>query len=150
MPASALPRLLIAAALAFVLTSCSSTDLSPGLTARVDQGATLNRADALNIVNHFRQSAGVSAVAEDGDLDIVAQNLAQQYGKTGMAPSRPQGAVEVRYSAGYFTFADTFSGWRNSKLDAAALINSNATRAGLGVFYSENTPYGAYWVLVLG
>jgi uncharacterized protein YkwD len=55
----------------------------------------------------------------------------------------------MRVSAGYANFAETFSGWRNSPADAAAIADASATKAGLGVAYDANSTYGVYWVLVL-
>lgn len=144
-------RLALIALLALGLAACTSTGLPGGLTQRMDQvGAQLNRADAVNIVNQFRRESGIAPLVESGDLDAIAQNLAAQYGKSGIAPNRPQGVVEIRLAAGSATFADTFSGWRNSAADAKALNNPAASQVGIGVFYSENTPYGTYWVILLG
>jgi uncharacterized protein YkwD len=143
--------MLFALVLGLVIASCSATGLSPGLTARLDHpGASINRADALAIVNDYRRSAGLGPLLPDPSLDAVAQDLAQQYARNGRQPSKPQGALDVRYSAGYPTFAEVFSGWRNSEADAKMLALQNATRAGIGGFYTENSPYGAYWTLVLG
>ncbi len=58
--------------------------------------------------------------------------------------------MQIRYSAGYFTFAETFSGWRNSPQDAPALTDRSATRAGVAAVYDAASPYGVYWVIVLG
>lgn len=146
----ALPRMIAALALAVILASCSTAGLSPGLTARLDHaGATINRPEALGIINGYRSSTGQAQLTADATLDAKAQALAQQYATTGKPPAKPEGAREIRYSAGYFTFAETFSGWRNSPADAAILATPAATRAGLGGYYSENSPYGAYWVLLL-
>lgn len=152
---AALPRLFALGLAVLLLAGCSmggsGGGLAPGLTARMDQpGASLDRAQALAIINHYRTSTGGTALVADAGLDTSAQSLATQYAGTGRQPPRPAGAVEVRYSAGYFTFAETFSGWRNSKADAAALLTPGATRAGLAAIYSENSPYGTYWVLILG
>ncbi len=144
-------RLALIALLTLGLAACASTGLPGGLTQRMDQpGAQLNRADAVNIVNQFRQTSGSGLLVESGDLDAIAQNLAAQYAKSGITPNRPQGVVEIRSSAGYATFAETFSGWRNSAADAKSLNAPSATQVGIGVFYSENTPYGTYWVILLG
>jgi uncharacterized protein YkwD len=144
-------RLVMAVMLGLVLASCSATGLAPGLTARLDHpGATINRADALAIINDYRRSAGLGPLIADPSLDAVAQDLAQQYARNGRQPPKPQGAIDVRYSAGYPTFAEVFSGWRNSEADARVLATQGATRAGIGGFYTENSPFGAYWALVLG
>jgi uncharacterized protein YkwD len=137
------------------LAACSSGSggggpLSAGLTARMDQpGASLNRAEALGIVNHYRAVAGAPPLTADSMLDATAAGLAATYAQTGTSPVRPEGLVAMRASAGYGNFADTFSGWRNSPADAAVLADRNATRAGIAVTYDENSTYGVYWVLLL-
>ncbi|MEP7240363.1 MAG: CAP domain-containing protein [Devosia sp.] len=144
-------RTVLAALIAATLAACSTGGLSPGLSQRMDMpGAKLNAAEALGIINHYRSSVGAAALVEDPALDASAQQLAGQYAHTGRQSPRPQGAVDVRYSAGYFTFAETFSGWRGSPADAAALANPAATRAGVAVVFDDHTPYGVYWTLILG
>lgn len=145
--------LLMAGGLAVALAACSAGDgagLSAGLVQRMDApGASLNRAEALGIVNHFRTASGVSQLAPDASLDATAQSLATSYARSGNAPRRPDGVVGMRSSAGYANFAETFSGWRNSPADAAVLTERQATRAGIGVAYDPNSTYGVYWVLLL-
>ena len=149
---SALTRAAIPVVLLAALAACSSgAALSPGLAARMDvPGAQLNGADALGIVNNYRSTSGAGAVTEDATFDATAQALAAEYAKTGKQPAKPTGVVQIRYSAGYFTFAETFSGWRNSAADAAALVDRGVTKAGVASVYDSNSPYGVYWVLILG
>lgn len=144
----------LAAALAALplLSACSGgpAALSSGLTARMDQpGASLNRAEALNILNAYRSTAGAGTLVADAGLDATAQSLASAYAQSGTAPKMPAGAVSMRVSAGYATFAETFSGWRNSPADAQVIAGASARRAGLGVAYNASSTYGVYWVLVL-
>ena len=143
--------LAIATALALTLAGCmGGGSLAPGLVARMDQpGANLDRGTALAIVNDYRSSTGTAALGTDAGLDANAQALAAAYANSGTAPKMPDGAVAMRVSAGYATFAETFSGWRNSPTDAQALADRSATRAGLGVAYAANSTYGVYWVLIL-
>lgn len=112
-------------------------------------GATLNRGEALEILNAYRATTGARALAADSGLDSTAQALASSYAQSGTPPSLPVGMVGMRVSAGYANFAETFSGWRNSPPDAAAIADPTATRAGLGVVYDANSGYGVYWVLLL-
>ena len=151
-------KLIAAAPAAFALVAiaalagCSSgmAPLSGGLTARMDQpGASLNRAEALGILNAYRSTTGAGALSADAGLDTTAQQLAAAYAASGTAPALPAGAIGMRVSAGYANFAETFSGWRNSPADAAAIADASARRAGLGVAYNANSTYGVYWVLVL-
>jgi uncharacterized protein YkwD len=153
MTLSPLARLLAAGLAAAALASCSAgggAALSSGLTQRMDQpGASLNRAEALGIVNHFRAASGSSQLTADASLDSTAQSLATAYAQSGAAPKSPAGAIGMRTSAGYPNFAETFSGWRNSPEDASVLTTGTATKAGLGVAYDPNSTYGVYWVLLL-
>ena len=134
------------------LAACSTGGggLSPGLSQRMDQpGASLNRAEALSIVNHYRQTVGAGALQPDASLDATAQALVQQYASSGTSPKTPAGAVKIAVSAGYPNFAETFSGWRNSPADAAILAERSARRAGVAAVYDANSTYGVYWVLLL-
>lgn len=145
-------RAVLATVLMAALAACSSAGgLPAGLSQRMDtKGAVLDRAQALAIVNQYRTSTGVPALTEDAGLDASADALALSYSRTGTQQAKPAGVVEVRYSAGYFNFAETFSGWRNSPADSAALTLASATKAGIAAHYDANSPYGVYWVLVLG
>ena len=123
--------------------------LSPGLSARMDQpGASLDRAQAIGMINAYRATNGLPALTPDTGLDGTAQTLADQYARTGTPPRAPQELTVMKLSAGYATFAETFSGWRNSPADAAAL-KATATKAGVAMAYSPSSSYGVHWVLVL-
>lgn len=137
--------------LTLILAACSSGGLPAGLTQRMDEkGAALDRAQAIAIVNQYRSATGVGPLTEDASLDATADALVLQYARTGTQQPKPAGAVEVRYSAGYTNFAETFSGWRNSPADSAALTLASASRAGIAARFDPASPYGVYWVLVLG
>ena len=128
----------------------SGSALPSGLTARMDQpGATLDRVQALSLVNAYRATRGVQPLSPDTGLDGTAQALANQYAQTGNAPGTPAGMTVMKLSAGYANFADTFSGWRNSPADAAGLV-SQGSKAGIAVAYNAASSYGIYWVLVVG
>jgi uncharacterized protein YkwD len=55
----------------------------------------------------------------------------------------------MKLSAGYATFAETFSGWRNNPADAVGLL-ATASKAGVAVAFNPASSYGIYWVLVVG
>jgi uncharacterized protein YkwD len=123
--------------------------LAPGLSARMDQpGASLDRAQAISMINAYRATNGLPALTPDPALDGTAQALATQYAQTGTPPRAPQDLTVMKLSAGYATFAETFSGWRNSPSDAVAL-RATATRAGVAVAFNPTSTYGVHWVLVL-
>ena len=147
-------RLAAVTALALALAACSmmggGQQLSSGLSARMDApGASLNRVEALFLLNDYRRSTGAADLRGDAVLDSTAQSLATAYAKSGTPPTAPSGMRAVRFSAGYATFAETFSGWRNVPTDAAVLADPGATRAGLGVAYEANSTNGVHWVLLL-
>ncbi|MGK2226700.1 MAG: hypothetical protein ACI9GK_000504 [Devosia sp.] len=127
----------------------SATALAPGLSARMDQpGASLDRAQAIDMINAYRATKGLAALSHDTGLDGTAQALADQYARTGTPPQTPQDLAGMKLSAGYATFAETFSGWRNNPADAAGLTG-NASRAGIAVSFNGSSTYGTHWVLVI-
>lgn len=129
--------------------SATAIALAPGLSARMDQpGASLDRVQAISIINAYRATSGLPALTPDAALDGTAQVLANQYAQTGTPPAAPQGLTVMKLSAGYATFAETFSGWRNSPADAVGL-KATATKAGVAVAYNGTSNYGVHWVLVL-
>lgn len=144
--------LFVGASFALVfLVACTGGALSPGLTARMDQsGASLNRTEALGLINQYRSSRGAPPLTADSSLDTIAQSLATQYASNSNRPDKPDAnIIHMRLSAGYLNFAETFSGWRASSADADAIADPTTTSAGLGVAYSPNSAYGVHWVLLL-
>ena len=89
------------------------------------------------------------AIALASQDDPAKKQLANQYAQTGTAPTKPQNLAQMKLSAGYATFAETFSGWRNNAADAVGLA-APATKAGVAAAYNPGSSYGIYWVLVLG
>jgi uncharacterized protein YkwD len=150
MLSTTLARFAVAAMLALTLAACSSTRLSDGLTERMDSGtAQLNSAEAIGIINAYRATLGVGALMEDPALSAQARTIATTYAKTGRQATKPEGTSEIRYSAGYATFAETFSGWRNSNQQSLVMSGTSVTRAGIAVVYEETSPYGVYWVVIV-
>ncbi len=149
---SVLAKFAAALGLVAALSGCSTAGLPTGLTARMDQpGATLDRSEALQLINQYRISRGAPVLAADANLNATAQNLANQYASNSSRPPKPQtNVIHMRLSAGYANFAETFSGWRGSASDADTIADPNVSKAGLGVAYSANSSYGVHWVLLLG
>lgn len=138
------------AALAACGGGTQTAGLAPGLAAQITApGAQMDRGAALSIVNHYRAVSGVPAISGDSGLDAVAEGLARQYAGSGRPPAKPAEVAEMRISAGYGNFAETFSGWRNSPADAAAMRRGDVGRAGFAVVYDNNSAYGTHWVMVL-
>lgn len=154
-PAPVASGLAVAALLA--LAGCSSfggsaspAALAPALSARMDQpNATLDTQQAIGLINAYRATRNMPPLVADAGLNGTAQALANQYAQTGTAPTKPQALAQMKLSAGYSTFAETFSGWRNNAADAIGLA-AQAGKAGVAVAYNPASSYGVYWVLVLG
>jgi uncharacterized protein YkwD len=128
----------------------SPAALAPALSARMDQpNATLDSQQAIGLINAYRATRGVGPLTADAGLNGTAQALANQYAQTGTAPAKPQALAQMKLSAGYATFAETFSGWRNNPADAVGLA-APATKAGVAVAFNPTSSYGIHWVLVLG
>lgn len=141
---------LLAGCSSFTPGSASPAALAPALSARMDQpNARLDSVQAINLVNAYRATRNLPPLVADAGLNGTAQALASQYAQTNIAPTKPQALVQMKLSAGYATFAETFSGWRNNAADAVGLA-APATKAGLAVAYNPTSSYGIYWVLVLG
>ena len=152
MPAPIRLTLIACAALVAIgLSACSpSGGLAPGLVARVDAtGAKLDAAVALGLINDLRQSRGVAPLVRDAALEAKAQAAADAYARSGKSPKAPDGAERILTSAGYLTFAETFSGWRGAQKDTEALSDGAMRRAGLAVTWDGNSGFGSYWVLLL-
>ena len=150
----ALPRFSAFAAVLLValgLAACSpSGGLAPGLVARVDAtGAKLDTAAALGLINDLRRARGVPVLVRDAALEQQAQEAASAYARSGRSPNKPDGTARILTSAGYLTFAETFSGWRGSGSDTDALADPDMRRAGLAVTWNGNAEFGSYWVLLL-
>ncbi|MCS6761403.1 MAG: CAP domain-containing protein [Candidatus Devosia symbiotica] len=148
LPITALAATMVVSACSMGGTSAGIA-LAPGLAARMNQpGASLDRAQAIAMINAYRSTQGQPALTTDAGLDGTAQILADQYARTGTPPVTPQELAGMKLSAGYSSFAETFSGWRNNPADAAGLTIS-ASRAGIAVSYNGTSTYGTHWVLVL-
>jgi uncharacterized protein YkwD len=151
--------ILAAGALSLALAGCSSfggggaaspAALTPALSARMDQpNAVLDSQQAIGLVNAYRATRNMPPLVVDAGLNGTAQALASQYAQTGTAPTKPQALVQMKLSAGYASFAETFSGWRNNTADAVGLI-APASKAGVAVAFNPTSSYGVHWVLVLG
>ncbi len=149
--ALALPLALALAACSPAATGGGGMMMHAALTTALDRpGASFDRAQGLSLVNAYRSTVGAVLVADDAALTATAQQLANAYAASGNPPPAPAGSAGMRLSAGYVTFADAFSGWRNSPPDAAVLATRTATRAGLAFAYNPASSYGVYWVLLLG
>lgn len=155
----------LAAALA--LTACQSErfqtppfykDLS-GADSKVDP------ATAAQMISQYRINNGLPAVRPDPQLTALAQAQADAMAATGnvqasLAPDRQlatrmasigeaKTAASENVSAGYRTFAEAFSGWRESPKHNDVLLSQGVTRLGIATAYSAKAKHKVFWSLVL-
>ncbi|MGE0230369.1 MAG: CAP domain-containing protein [Flavobacteriaceae bacterium] len=165
-----IPRLrhvIAAAVLAGGLAACAEeppsrpafyTDLSRG-------GSSLDRVDASQTINLFRANNGLTPVALDERLNALAEAYARDLAdaaKRGEA-IKPDGKLKQRLagngyegavarenvSAGYHTFAEAFSGWRESRQHRETMLMPGAATMGIAAVNVPGTKYRVYWVLIL-
>ncbi|WP_210493383.1 CAP domain-containing protein [Microvirga antarctica] len=157
--------LLLLVLTAAALSACSAPPPKPTATtpsfylpmARAD--ATVDAAMARDMITGYRQNKGLGPLAVDADLQAIAQAEARAMA----AADKPSSAEAVKarlasagfrnpaanLSAGYYTLAEAFSGWRESPQHNRVLLDSQATRIGIATAYTPNSKYKVYWVMVV-
>lgn len=144
-----------------VLTACAGSPKPEvsAIYARLDKaGATIDTNAALSMINAYRQSKRLPPLSEDAALSSEAATIASKAAREdqstyGEMPDMAQGATGstriVRVSAGYYTVAEAFSGWRGVTQHNAAMLAPNATRLGIATAGAPNAKYKVYWTLIV-
>jgi uncharacterized protein YkwD len=126
-------------------------------------GAKLDAAAAQSMISGYRQNNGLSAVVLDPHLMRMAEEQAHAMAAankldhnipadftTRLRGSGFNAGVAVEnISAGYYTLAEAFSGWRDSPPHKRNMLKSGVTRMGIAAVYAPNTKYKVFWSLVL-
>ena len=159
----------LAALAALPLAGCggtTGTSSQPAFYTNLAQsGARLNEADARNMINGYRAANGAPEVQLSSALTTLARSYAAALASEARtAPAvRPDGRlksrlisvgynaaeVEESVTAGYHTFAEAFSGWRDSPPHRKVMLMQGATEMGIAAAYAPNTKYKVYWVLIM-
>ncbi|WP_422041451.1 CAP domain-containing protein [Roseibium sp.] len=160
-------RLAVAALAVLVLASCQSERFqTPPFykdLARAD--GEVDAATAAQMISQYRINNGLSAVTPDAQLTGIAKSQAEAMARAGsvqasLAPDQqlatrlssigePKTAAAENVSAGYRTFAEAFSGWRESPKHNQVLLTPDATRLGIATAYSQTAKHKVFWSLVL-
>jgi uncharacterized protein YkwD len=126
-------------------------------------GAELDATSAASMISGYRANNGLPAVTLDPELMKLAQAQAEVMAKRDKldhGAGRPfvqrlkasgydaKRAAE-NVSAGYHTFAEAFSGWRDSNPHRANMLLAGATRMGIAAVYTPASKYKVYWSLIL-
>lgn len=160
-------RLLLLAGAAALLAGCASQPAAPTLPAfyqRLDQtGRPVDPVSSLGMINQYRANQGAGALVWDPAVARVAQEQADRMAALDRVQSNEEARLDDRLkaagvgyrtyvtnlSAGYRTFAEAFSGWRELKQHNANMVNPKATRIGLATAAAPNSKYKIFWAMVL-
>ncbi|MDR3496399.1 MAG: CAP domain-containing protein [Ancalomicrobiaceae bacterium] len=161
-----LPLGLFASA-AILLGSCSSTPERvpvPPFYERLDQTQRpVDPASSLGMLNQYRGNNGLRPLVWNQTLARVAKSAAEKMAAAGkvLGPAevnlagelsasgyRPKSYV-ANLSAGYRTFAEAFSGWRELKDNNAHMLDGRGVEIGLATAYVPGSKYRVFWALVI-
>lgn len=127
---------------------------APG--AKVDIGA------ARDMISLYRANNRLGALTPDPKLQEAAQAQADAMARAGQV-THGTGPLQTRLarfgvqpgraaenvSAGYYTMAEAFSGWRDSRPHNANMLNPNMKRMGIATAYAPGAKYKVYWALIV-
>lgn len=126
-------------------------------------GAQLDAAAAAAMLSGYRRNNGLPAVTIDPELMRLADQQAHAMvtkdklshdvigtfsERLRKAGYRSRTAAE-NISAGYYTMAEAFSGWRDSPPHNANMLLKGATRMGIAAVYSPASKYKVFWSMIL-
>lgn len=126
---------------------------------------TVDATTAAQMISQYRINNGLPAVQPDPQLNAIAQTQADAMAASGsvrasLAPNlqlatrmasigEPETGASENVSAGYRTFAEAFSGWRESPKHNVVLLAKGATRFGIATTYSATAKHKVFWSLIL-
>lgn len=151
-----------------LLTGCLATTPppKPAMYQKLNRPyQSVNQAEALALINSYRQSKGKQPLTLNAKLTEAARIQAQAMAEAEKVshalrpdltlPKRlkragydPLRAAE-NISAGYWTLAEAFSGWRDSKPHNANMLKDGITQMGIATHYRAGAKYQVFWALVL-
>ncbi|WP_428647454.1 CAP domain-containing protein [Roseibium sp.] len=160
-------QLTTAAALTLTMAACQSERFQtpPFYQDLAKSGGQVDPATAAQMISQYRINNGLSPVTPDPLLTGIAQSQADAMAAAGTVKAalaadqqlatrmasigEPKTAASENVSAGYRTFAEAFSGWRESPKHNQVLLNRDATRLGIATAYSPSAKHKVFWSLVL-
>ncbi len=160
-------KLTAAAALTLAVSACQSERFQtpPFYQDLASSGGQVDPATAAQMISQYRINNGLPPVSPDPKLTGIAQTQADAMASAGSVKAslaanqqlaarmvsigEPKTAAAENVSAGYRTFAEAFSGWRESPKHNEVLLNRDATRLGIATAYSPSAKHKVFWSLVL-
>ncbi|MEJ1160288.1 CAP domain-containing protein [Prosthecomicrobium sp. N25] len=152
---------------ASLLSGCSSAPeprATPAFYDRLDQtGQGVDPASSLGMLNQYRANQGARGLVWDPALARIAQEQANRMASLDRVQSNEEAKIDTQLkaagvpyrsyvtnlSAGYRTFAEAFSGWRELKAHNANMINPAVSRIGLATASAPGSKYKIFWAMVL-
>ncbi len=149
------------------LAGCSSVHEAgptPPFYERLDlTGRQVDGPSSLGMINQYRGNNGLRPLSFSPVLEQVAKLAASRMASEGkvlsadevhLAESLTQSGYRYKtyvanLSAGYRTFAEAFSGWRELKENNAHMLDGRTTQIGLATAFVPGSKYQVYWALVL-
>ena len=125
-------------------------------------GAMVDARAAQSMISGYRRNNRLEPLAVDPELMRIASEQARAMAARNtmdrdmvrsfqerMREAGIDGSVAIDVGAGYHTLADAFSGWRDSPLHRANMLNRNMTRMGIAAAYTPISKYKVFWALIL-
>ena len=132
-------------------------------TSLAAPASSLNAPAARDLINGYRRNHGLGplelhpalmleaerqadTMAAKGDIAVGARrDIKARLAGTGL----PVSHVRESVSAGYFTIADAFSGWRGSPDHNATLKLASGKRLGLAATHRPGSRHNIYWAVIV-
>lgn len=161
------PRFAVMAFAAIALAACAPerAEQPSFYTNLSSAGAAFDPVAARDMINALRVKEGLKPVPLDSALvsaaNTEALTVSRRAVKTGrVAPSGnlkeyieragyPAGKMRRNVSAGYYTIAEAFSGWRESGQHRETLLMADATDMGIAAVHQPRAKYKVYWTLIM-
>ena len=135
----------------------------PSFYQDLTKGGQLDPAAAASMLSGYRRNNGLPAVTIDPELMRLAQQQSQAMAARNRLSHNVGGAFTARLkkagyrsrtaaeniSAGYYTLAEAFSGWRDSPPHRSNMLLKGATRMGIAAVHVPGSKYKVFWSLIL-
>ena len=160
-----LPASLVAVALASCAEPPARRPIPPFYQSMASPQARLDAQTAARFINNYRANKGLPPVVVDPALNALAEEqtryLAARNDVKSSLENERQTAARLRgagipfslavenVSAGYLTFAEAFSGWRDSPTHNANMLNPSVRTMGIATTFLPGSKYRVFWSLIL-
>ncbi|MGH2342159.1 CAP domain-containing protein [Segnochrobactraceae bacterium EtOH-i3] len=160
-----LPAALVALALASCAEPPARRTIPPFYQDLASPGARIDTETAARFINNYRANKGLPPVTIDPRLDAIAADQVRYMGARNDVASSlenerqtivrlktagvPYSLAVENVSAGYRTFAEAFSGWRDSPVHNANMLNPAVRTMGIATAFVPGSKYKVFWSLIL-